>query len=223
METRGALLSIVEQATRDPSSARRLLEMASTLVDQELSRGDSAASSGYVYAGAHTWPAVFENVRPEALPVPEDPRGPPLHTTRNQPQTIRVPFDCLIQGVSGWAIPRIPFVTGETTLATAMLLVNGDPDGRDLFSVGLGIDGSEKDFLTTGREGALVEPAVAILGTRRRPRPLAWTPQRGTLINVFIRNLTNVAVPSIVYEGQEEAGWPIDVTVEFHALNLETP
>ena len=52
---------------------------------------------------------------------------------------------------------------------------------------------------------------------------MAWKLQRGTILQVYVKNLTNVAVPFTFYEQQDAAGWPIAVAVTFHALNLELP
>jgi len=220
MQNRSTLLALVDRAARDPSSARRLVELAAQMVDDELARGPTAAPEGYVYAGAHTFVAPFENVLPEPAPEADDPLTRPLHATTNSPFPLVVPFDCLIIGVSGWATPRIPSGLDASQM-NAILYAGVNTDGRDLFSVGWCTEGG-RNYQTDGRE-SLVEPAALIVGPRRNPRPLAWTPQRGTLINVYTRNLTNIAIPSLFYEGQTYAGWPLAISVEFHAVNLETP
>ena len=216
---RAALLALADQAARDPSRARRLLELADAMVAGEIKQGEGTMPAGYIYAGAHHFVATFEEVEPE--PLPSD-TGPTLEltATANAPQTIRIPFDCLIMGASGWAAPEVP---RELTTAekNGLLMIGGDPSGRDLFSVAWAVEG-ERFFATDGRN-SLLEPAPALLGTREHPRQMAWKLQRGTILQVYVKNLTNVAVPFTFYEQQDAAGWPIAVAVTFHALNLELP
>lgn len=218
MASHAHLLGLAELAARDPSQARRVAEVMAALVDQELQQGD-LPPNGYVYAGAHTLVAMFDSLLVEPLPDPQAPGNFPLSSTNTRPQQLKVPFDCLILGVSGWAIPRLaPGLT--VTAYNGLLEMGANPDGRDLFSVMWSTDG-RTDYSTDGRDDHL-EPAAAVLGTRRNPRPLAWQPGRDTLINVYARNLTNAINPSGFSEGRDP-GWPLTVAVEFHFVNLETP
>lgn len=224
MLNRQALTALVDEAARDPSGARRLLELAAEMVKGELALGDYATPPGYLYAGAHTWVLEVEDLKPESLPSVTDP--PPqslaLTTTANQAQPLEVPFDGLILGVAGWATPALPRELPDADAKTAALLVGADPDGRDLFSLDWKLNG-ETSFVTDGQL-SMMEPALALVGTRTRPRPLAWIVRRGDLIAVRFRNLTNVAVPFQVYAQQSEPyGWPIAASLAFLVLNLERP
>jgi hypothetical protein len=224
MLNRAALLSLVDEAARDPSGARRLLELAGAMLQEELQRGEYAMPSGYIYAGAHTWIASFEDVPPEPLPTAGDPtpQRDPLTNTANQPQIIEVPFDALILGVSGWLSSKIPDEADDPTLVDGLLDLSADPEGRDLFAVDWNQDG-KIHYVTDGRVN-LIEPATATVGTRTAPRPLGWVVRRNDRINVRVRNLTNVVVPFAWYEDQPEPyGWNIDCAIGFHALNLERP
>jgi len=221
MVNRQALLALIDEAARDPSGARRLLEIADAMLAEQQRRGDAAHPPGYIYSGAHTWIAPFEVVDPEPLPDPDDASTLELTATANAPQGIEVPFDALILGVSGWATPAVPREL-DTADKNGVLELDADPDGRDLFSVSWQLNGN-RQFVTDGRTDLLM-PAPAILGTRRNPRQLGWLVQRDDLIDVRVRNLSNVAVPFQFYEQQTEPyGYPINVVVEFHALNLEEP
>lgn len=223
MLNRSALLALADEAARDPSGSRRLLELASSMLQQQMQRGDYAMPTGYIYAGAHTWIASFEQVLPEPLPDATDPvpGRNDLTNTANGAQIIEVPFDALILGVSGWASPSI-----DTTLSDSeqegVLLMSTNPEGRDLFSVDWNLNG--KVYYSTDGRVDLMQPAAAVLGTRTLPRSLGWVVQRNARINVRVRNVTNVAAPFAFFGQQAEPfGWPINVGVGFHALNLERP
>lgn len=218
MNSRARLLALCEEAARDPSGARSLLEQAAGLVDREL-RSAHQPPEGYVYAPAHTLVARFDTLRVETLPDPDDPTIPPLTSTVNQPQQLTVPFNCLVTGVSGWATPRL--TSGPSAVALNGVLNMGvAQDGRDLFALMWSTDGS-RAYSGDGRT-EMLEPACCLVGTRRRPRPLAWRLTRGTLISVYARNLTNVVSPTVIYEGWD-IGWDLAVAVEFHLVNLERP
>ena len=218
MNARTRLLALAQQAAADPSGGRRLLEQAAAIVDQELQTA-ALPPDGYVYAGAHTLVAMFDELLVEDLPDPDHPEIRPLTATVNRPQQVKVPFNCIILGVSGWAIPHLPTELTAVQL-NGLLEMGASPDGRDLFAVMWSTDG-RTDYSTDGRTERL-EPAAAVLGTRRNPRPLAWQPGRDTLINVYARNLTNVVSPTAISEGFDP-GWALTVAVEFHLVNLETP
>jgi len=224
MLNRSALLALVDEAARDPSGARRLLELAGAMLHQEMQRGDYAMPPGYIYAGAHTWIASFEEVEPEPLPdaTTTVPQRDPLTNTANPPQIIEVPFDALILGVSGWAEPIIDLENWSDGEQRGVLLHSSNPDGRDLFSLDWNLNG--KIYYVTDGRVDLMQPAAATVGTRTRPRPLGWIVQRNDRINVRIRNLTNVHVPfSFDASVTEPYGWNINAAVGFHALNLERP
>jgi hypothetical protein len=214
--SRAQLLALVDQAAADPSSARRLLERAQFLVDQEL-RTAKLPPDGYVYAGAHTLVAKFDTLEVEDLPDPNDPRIRPLSQTTNDPEEIKIPFDMLIQGVSAWAIPELPTSIDATQLQ-GVLQMGVAPDGRDLFSLAWGLDGDNL-YCTDGWKSHLL-PAGCMVGTRANPRPLAWMPGRGRILNVWARNLTNAICPT-AYASEIDIGWPLSVTVEFHGVKLE--
>jgi hypothetical protein len=218
MASRAQLLALIDQAARDPSSASRLLEQARLWIDQELETS-RLPPDGYMYAGAHTLVASWDELGVEELPDPSDSASQQLTATNNPPYPLKVPFDALIQGVSGWAIPKLPSGLDLESL-NGILEMGACMDGRDLFAVMWNTDG-KIDYGTDGRH-KLLEPAPAVLGTRRRPRPLGWKVRRGTRLNVYARNLTNLFNPSGFNEGFAP-GWTISVAVEFHLLNRETP
>ena len=224
MLNRSALLALVDEAARDPSIARRRLELVVAMVGEEMRRGDFAMPPGYIYSGAHTWLAPFDAVVPEPLPAAGTtvPQRDPLSNTANPTQPIEVPFDALILGVSGWCSPRIPAEASTNALVGGLLGMGAEPEGRDLFSVGWNLDGNTH-FITDGYVSQL-EPAAAVVGTRTAPRALGWLVQRKDTINVRVRNLTNVAVPFAWYVEQPEPyGWELDIWIAFTALNLERP
>lgn len=223
MLNRSALLALVDESARDPSGSRRLLELAGSMLQQQMQRGDYAMPPGYIYAGAHTWIASFENLQPEPTPDATDPvpGRNDLTGTATRPQTIEVPFDALILGASGWAVSKIESDRTDDE-RNGMLGLSSNADGRGLFAVQWDLNG-KLHYVTDGRVD-LLEPAAALLGTRTLPRPLGWVVERDDLINVYVRNLTNVVVPFAFYQDQPEPfGWPINVSVGFHALNLERP
>lgn len=224
MLNRAALLALVDEAARDPSGARRLLELAGAMLHQEMQQGEYGMPTGYIYAGAHTWIASFEDVPPEPLPTAADPtpQRDPLTNTANPPQTIEVPFDALILGVSGWLSSDIPAEADAPELVNGLLGLSTAAEGRDLFAVDWNLHG-KIHYVTDGRVH-LIEPAAATVGTRTHPRPLGWIVQRNDRINVRVRNLSNVVAPFAWYEDQAEPfGWDINCAIGFHALNLERP
>lgn len=216
MSYRSRLLALVDQAAADPSSARRLLQQAQLLVDQEL-RTEQLPPNGYVYAGAMTLVAKFDRVEVEPVPDPDNPLIRPLSQTTNDPQLVKVPFDMLIEGVSAWAIPVLP-TWADATQLKGILEMGVAKNGRDLFAIQWGIDGDNL-FCTDGERSHL-EPAACMVGTRENPRPLCWMPKRGRILNVWVRNLTNVLMPVAIEQGQD-VGWPLSIVVEFHGVKME--
>lgn len=213
---RSRLLALVDEAAADPSSARRLLQEAQQLVDLEL-RTERLPPDGYVYAGAHHLIAKFDRVSVEPLPDEDDPQIRPLSQTTNDPRMVEIPYNMLIEGVSAWAIPILPTWADASELK-GILEMGANADGRDLFSLSWGVDGD--NLYTTDGWRSHLEPAAAIVGTRRRPRPLAWMPERDRILNVWVRNLTNALNPS-GFASERPAGWDLSITVEFHGVKLE--
>ncbi|MHC4218180.1 MAG: hypothetical protein ACYSU7_06945, partial [Planctomycetota bacterium] len=166
MLNRAALLALVDEAARDPSGARRLLELAGAMLHQEMQAGEFAMPAGYIYAGAHTWIASFDDIDPEPLPTAGDPvpQRDPLTNTANPPQIIEVPFDGLILGISGWAAPIIDSANLSDNEQRSLLLFNTNDDGRDLFSLDWNLNG--KIYHVTDGRVDLMEPATALVGTR---------------------------------------------------------
>lgn len=217
---RAALLALVDEAARDPSSSRRLLEYLARLLAQAMRDGQFSTPSGYIYAPAHTWIVGVDNLLPEPIPVAEGVEVMrPLDGTANQPVFLKVPFDALIWGVAGWASAEMP-VQLTNDEKTAVLLSGTEPDGRDWFSCDWTMDGDEW-FTTDGRSQKMT-PANVCLGTRTRPRPLAWLVRRNRRIGVRFRNLSNLVVQRDL-TAQEENGFPISAQVAWYALNMERP
>lgn len=224
MLDRAALLALVDQAARDPSGARRLLDQAGAMVEAALRDGDYTMPPGYIYSGAHTWIAEFGDVAPEPLPVAgaTPPTRVPLTGSSNGAVPIEVPFDALILGVSGWASPVIPDDAATNAQVSGLLAMSAQAEGRDLFAVQWDLDGNTH-YVTDGRT-SLLEPAAVVVGTRTRPRALGWLVHRNDTIDVQVRNLTNVVAPFAWFDQQPEPfGWALDIFVGFHALNLERP
>jgi len=216
MQSRAQLLALLDQAAQDPSSARRLLQQAHSLVDREL-RTEKLPPPGYVYAGAQHLIATFDRVDIEALPDPDYPQIPPLCVTSNDPGDIKIPYDMLIEGVSAAAVPILP--TGlDATQLNGLLEMSANADGRDLFSIQWGLDGDNL-YCTDGTRATL-EPAMSMVGTRPNPRALGWMATRGRILNVWVRNLTNAINPT-GFASEREPGWPLAITVEFHGVKLE--
>jgi len=215
MSRRDQIIRLADDAARDPSRAATYARMIDRLL---ASSKHDTVPGGYVYHGAMVWNATSEQVEIEALPTEENPGRPTVWQTANEAIPIKVPFDALIQGVSGWGIinPVDNPEQGPANLFTGC----GRNDGRDLFAVDWGLDG-QVDFSSDGRDRQMY-PAAVVVGTRNRPRPLAWTVRRNQTIRVRIRSLLNVLIdPDATPEGYV---FPtLTAWVGFHALNLEAP
>jgi len=214
--SRPRLLALVDQAAEDPSSARRLLQEAQVLVDQEL-RTERLPPDGYVYAGAETLIAKFDRVQVEPLPDEDNPQIRPLSQTSNDPREIKIPFDFLAEGVSAWAIPILP-TWADISELKGIAEMGANTDGRDLFSLSWGLDGD--NLYTSDGWRSHLEPAASLVGPRRRPRPLCWQLTRGRIINVWVRNLTNALNPT-GFASERDAGWDLSIVVEFHGVKME--
>lgn len=212
--SREVLLALASEAARDPSRAAPLARYISQiLADSENSEGQLPL--GYLYAGAHKFFAIAEDVAPE--PLEPTPGAAPITNTRNRPIQIRIPFDVLVIGVAGWAEVDWRSLTAGTGTSTAF--ISQAHDYRDFFSCDWELDG-KISFITDGQDRLMV-PAAVCVGTQLRPRALAWTLRRNQLINVRFRNLLNAFnVP----EEQEDITLELRrVSLAFYALNLEAP
>jgi len=210
---RDRLSRIARAAIEDPSRAPDLARQALAEIDADA-REAAIAPSGYTYAGAHTLVALVRDLSIEPLPTSaEDLTGVPIWTTANQPQQIKVPFDCWIYGVASWAFlapsKNFLFLTAPTCA-----------EGRDLVAVDWGLDGFES-FSTDGYRRMLC-PSSAVCGTRNNPRWLSWKVQRNQLINVRFRNLINAHLPPSSTTPTEYPKLAIGA-VAFYAVNLEMP
>jgi hypothetical protein len=221
---RDALLQLANEAARDPSRAARLAGLIASELRSIVERGDDSPPAGYLYAAAHQLVVKIENVGVEPLPSASSPNAAPDDSTSRRAEPLRVPFDVLIVGAAGWA-QAVPTPVDDATtvsldeLRMATLLSNAE-DGRDLFTVSLGLDG-QVTFGTDGHD-PMMYPASTVLGSRRRPRPMAWTLRRDQILQVRVRNITNVPLDGF----SDDVFGPVllsEVNVAFYALNLEQP
>ena len=221
---REAILALANEAARDPSRAARL----ASLIADELAAEDgggplSRAPSGYFYAPAHSWLIQAQGLAVEPLPTPQNPQAQPITQTSNVAIPLRVPFDAILLGGAAWAQPTAqPALNAQTVtlddVALTSVLSNAI-DGRDLFSMQIGIDG-QTWFSSDGRD-PMMFPASTIMGSRRMPRVMAWTVRRNSIIQCKFRNVCNVPL-----DGTDPAAVTpplLSCAVAFYALNLESP
>jgi len=207
--------SIAHGMAEDPSRATRDAAYLATLLEEAQARGEGRFPPGYQYAGAHHFLAVADDLEVQSL----DNKDLPITSTGSRPIPIKIPFDCLIQGVFGWAFPIFNGAGQESAfnvLAAEQVLSNAS-DYRDLFSVAWLLDG-DPHFVGNGEE-SLMAPASAVIGSRNSPRSMAWTLRRGQIISVLFRNITNVPVPALTVFPYPK----LRATVAFQALNLGPP
>lgn len=209
--SREILLSLASEAARDPSRAAPIARyMAELLKEAENSEGQIPL--GYLYAGAHKFLAIAEDVAVEPL---LEPGSAPITNTRNLPIEIRIPFDVLIIGVAGWAM--LDWTQRDSVAAVVNAAGTSQAvDFRDFFAVDWELDG-RVSFTTDGRQ-RLMTPAAVSVGTQLRPRALAWTLRRNQVISVRFRNLINAFTGVDVDNPNLRR-----VSLAFYALNLEAP
>jgi hypothetical protein len=180
-------LQLARLAVENPSFAR---PVAALLKDQMRAAAANGGDvpAGYIYHGSRHWIAQVEDLPVE--PLPPDNGAVKITDTGNEGIPIRVPYDSLILGVMGWAFPDL-FANGDEEGGPGVSqFAPCAQDGRDLFSVDWGLDG-QVNFTTDGNR-RLMAPASLTVGTRQRPRPMAWTLRRNQNILVRFRNLMNV-------------------------------
>lgn len=218
---RAQLEALADEAARDPSRAAVIARHIADLIRSEEARGDRSLPYGYIYQGAYQWLAQVDELEPEPLPTPETPKAAPIDSTQNEGVEIRIPFDCLIMGVAGWAQPITRLAQFNNDIRINAAVGVGFHDGRGLFTCDWELDG-RTSFTTTGNRQLMV-PAAVTVGTRLRPRPLAWTLRRNQVISVRFRNLMNVWIGRIENNPDEYTPPNIAAAVAFYALNLEAP
>lgn len=214
---RSRWLALATEAARDPSRASQFASVLLDRIDTEARTGERAPE-GYLYAGAHTLIARARNVPVEPLPTPAAPRAVPIWDTSNNVLDIKIPFDVWIYAVAGWAASKTIDVEGGPLVNAAPAAVTA-ADGRDLFSVEWGLDGSVW-MMTDGRRRKM-QPASCVVGTRRVPRRMSLTLRRNQILQVRVRNLWNVIQNT--WPTQEEYPELAEVAVAFYAVNLEAP
>lgn len=207
--------AIANEAARDPSRAAVLAKVIVAELQAIVDGGETATPSGYLYAPAHNFIVEVNELEVESL------ANVPLTGTANGRVNFKIPFDCLIVGVAGWAQVESTGRTEESpTLddqATAMQFSSAE-ESRDLFSVTWGLDGQIL-FSTDGFDPQMY-PASITVGTRKRPRRMAWSLRRNQTLNVQFRNLTNVLTDGLA----ASVFGPVilsKVALSFQALNLE--
>ena len=183
--------------------------------------GDSSRFPiGYLYSGTYKWLARVRDLLPE--PLPQDilgevgPGGVPLTRTVNDPEPIKVPFDCVIQGVQGWCVPKLSLdpETGEN-FAWPFLL-SCATDFRDLFAVRWGLNGDI--WYSTDGNDSLTLPASVTVGTQNLPRPMFWPVERNQNIQVEFRNIINYYLPPNVPFANLELS---EAVIAFDVLRLD--
>ncbi len=218
---RAALLRLSDDACRDPSASRHVVEQIAQLVQVALASSELEPQPGYLYAPAHRWIALAEAVHPEPFPTAALPNATPLTSTINAPVSIKAPWDALVVAVAGWAIPQIPFpaqiVYADRIGVEQMAIAQ---DGRDLFSTRWDLNGANN--YTTDGQSELMEPAAVMVGTELSPRRLAWRVPRNQIINVYFRNLSNLIYPGAIIP-EQAPGFDLTCALVFHAFNLEAP
>jgi hypothetical protein len=221
---RDAILALANEAARDPSRAARL----ASLIADELAAEDgggplSRAPAAYFYAPAHQWLIQAQGLVVEPLPTDQNPQAMPITQTANVAIPLRVPFDAILLGGAAWSQPTAQPVQNATTVSLGDVTnangLSNSIDGRDLFSLQIGIDG-QTWFSSDGRDPMLF-PASTIMGSRLRPRAMAWTVRRNSIIQAKFRNVCNVPLDGV----PTTAITPpvLSCAVAFYALNLEAP
>jgi hypothetical protein len=211
---RQQLVALATEGARDPSRASRIAAWIADELRRQAAAGETAVPDGYLYQGAFEWVVTAQNVAVEPLSTVA------LTNSLNPYIPLRVPFDGLIIGMQGWAEPAS--TPGEAALNQqfiAAYLASAD-DSRDLFSVSIAIDG-QASFGTDGND-QLMFPASVVVGSRLHPRPMAWTVRRNQLLQVKVRNITNVPLDGV----DPSVMAPVilkTVNVGFSVLNLGSP
>ena len=220
---RGFLLELAREGARDPSRAPRIAAMLENALKQQRMSGGNLPA-GYIYEGAYQWIIQAENLDVEPLPGVANPNANPITGSSNEFIPLRVPFDALIMGAAGWCQPVAQTREGQQEVDAEDLLaanlLSCSPAGRDLFSVEFGLDGQVR-FGTDGRN-ELMFPASSVVGTRDKPRPMAWTVRRNQIIRARFRNITNAwleEIPDTVMQPPVLA----TAALALYALNLEAP
>jgi hypothetical protein len=210
-------LSLAAEAARDPSQASRIAGWLSEELRRARAEGEASPVPGYLYAGAHRWIARVAGLETE--PLPPTPGAPPITGSSNEPIEIKTSFDGFIFGVSGWAVAT-PKGDDQGEIDPADLelaeLLSCARDGRDLFSVELGLDGQ----ITFGTDGRvrLMQPASVVMGAGLSPRALGWTVRRNQIITTRFRNLTNIITENLAVPSDR---FLLTAEVTYHVINME--
>lgn len=225
MNHRAILQGLAAEAVRDPAHASAYARAVLDELERwRASDGEPLEPPGYLYAGARSLIAQVERLPVE--PLPEEPiafgGGPnavPITTTNNAAIQIKMPVDVFIYGVAGYCRPDVLLNDDNEQEADAAELggLSAAAECRDFFSVAWDIDG-ETSFSTDG-EGRIMTPAAAVVGTRERPRALAWKLRRDQTIGVRFRNIWNAILPRDVEVFP--AAPTITAGIVFYAVNLE--
>lgn len=210
---RKALIALATEAARDPSRASKVAAWIADELRAQQQAGETATPEGYLYQGAHEW-----LIQADSLVVEPLTGGPPITSSTNPYIPLRTPFDALIIGVSGWALPA-PVAESNTQAFLAANLASAD-DGRDLFSVSIGVDG-QASFGTDGND-QLMFPASTVVGTRLNPRAMAWTVRRNQIIQAKFRNITNLYLDGVSSEVMPQLELQT-AAICFTVLNLGSP
>ena len=187
---------LANDASTDPSSAPEVARLLARELGNAVAGQSSRFPIGYTYSGTYKWIARVRDLLPETLPddTPgEAVAGVALTNTGNDAIQIKVPFDCVVQGVQGWALPKMSLdpETGENF--GWPFLLSCAADFRDLFSVRWGLNGDI--WYSTDGNDQLTLPASVTVGSQNLPRPMFWPIERDQNINVEFRNIINYFLP----------------------------
>lgn len=196
-ESRQRWSRLADRATNDTAFAPEAARILAHELRQAAQRTAAPTPRDYVYHGVHHLIVRTRDLEPEPLPefnAQGELLTPGVQITRtgNQPVPVRIPFNCIVEGVFGYAVPQ---ATDDDGSEIAPFLLGAAPDYRDLFAVRWGLDG-DIWYSSNGNDEQLIPASVAV-GTQRFPRTLAWPVSRQRTLNVQFRNITNAYLQAL--------------------------
>lgn len=214
---------LADDGSKDPSFASEVAKRLAAELRRACNRQTTRTPDSYLYHPTHKFLARVLDLDVEPLPddstIPPT-AGVPLTRTGSQPIPIRIPFDCLITGVWGYA--RGANDTGDPSVEVLPSITAGASDNLDLFSVRWGLNGDT--WYSTNGNDELMCPASVSVGTQTFPRPMAWLVGRAQTLNVLFRNISNAFFEDLPPDNPGRAGFRLaEAAIVFGALKLEGP